>query len=162
MKTIIAIDVEDELAEKSIGIAEVALATAKMVYPEGKVQYKVFTERHAPFVSVDYFTDDLNEEYQMWAVFHAFGSFFQMDCVTRNREFTIQEVEDFMYHWMRQAKDEMFDYVESDSFKELFLSLCREATQIVLETTEEQRKVYDQIGSKDRNYLGKDENEETK
>ena len=64
MKTIVTFDVEDELAEKSIGIAEVALATAKMVYPEGKVQYKVFTERHAPFVSVDYFTDDLNEDRQ--------------------------------------------------------------------------------------------------
>src|SRR3990167_6789144 len=137
MKTIIAIDVEDELAEKSIGIAEVALATAKMVYPDAKVQYKVFTETHAPFVSVDYCPEELAEDnlYQMWATFHAFGSFYRLDEKESRYPISIMEVEDFMYHWMRQARNYLFDFVESDDFKELFLSLCREETQKEMKET---------------------------
>src|SRR3990167_9668805 len=108
MKTIISIDVEDELSEKSIGIAEVALATARMVYPEAKVQYKVFTKTHVPFVSVDYCPINPDGETEMWASFHCFGSIYPVDYQTKNEQFTIQEVEDFMYHWMRQAKDSLF------------------------------------------------------
>ena len=98
MKTIITFDVEDESSEKSIGIAEVALATAKMVYPEAQVRYKVFTEHPAPFVSVDCCPSELAENnlYQMWATFHAFGSFYRLDEKESRYPISIMEVEDFM------------------------------------------------------------------
>jgi len=137
MKTIITFDVEDESSEKSIGIAEIAMATAKMVYPEAKGRYEVFTGRHAPFVSVDCCPAELaeNDLYQMWATFHAFGTFYRLDETEGSIPFSIMEVEDFMFHWTRQARDYLLDYIESDDFKELFLSLCREETQRQMKET---------------------------